>query len=191
MEIVRDQHLSSGRHEVHVEARRYQNSHRCLDYVPDSDFVQQLLSSKSLDSILPSVRKLDISFASSDSLAAAIPLNAVQTLESLTLTLCRISGAETVALHPEIFTVIGALPCVKDLDLRFGGAVTISYYGLATLLAGHHINHLTVSCAKRGRHGGEAHVHITAHDLLQIPMSLRLFETLESFNVSTHNDFLI
>ncbi|KAH0283290.1 hypothetical protein KCU62_g9138, partial [Aureobasidium sp. EXF-3399] len=106
-------------------------------------------------------------------------------VESLTLTLCGTSGAETVALHPEIFTVIGALPRVKHLDLRFGGAVTIPYCALATLLAGHHINYLTISCIKRGRHRGEAHVHTTAHDLLQSPKSLKLFETLKSFNVSS------
>jgi len=35
--------------------------------------------------------------------------------------------------------------------------------------ARHYINHLTVSCVKRGHHQGEAHVHITAHDLLQMP----------------------
>lgn len=156
-----------------------------INYPFNADLVQGLLSTELSATMLPTIQKLDIIFDINDSLAAAILLEKIGSLQELSLTFEPTTDDLVAALHPAFFHVIGTLRQLTSLNLYPPATILIPHHGLAKVAAQAKMHHLAISSDKDGYAQSHGHVQLKGHDLLSMPISLKFLEALESLNVAS------
>lgn len=156
-----------------------------MDCPLHEDLVQGLLSFKLSTTMLPKIKSLVLNFEINDSLAAAILLEQLESLEELVITFRPTAEGLIAALHPAFFTVISALPQLTSLTLWLPATIIIPCHGLAAVAAQEGMRHFTIPSTKDGFPESHGYIFLTGRDLLDIPMSHQFLEALDSISIAS------
>lgn len=155
--------------------------HLSLDYILDISFVQELVEDSSSAEILPSIVKMDVTFADADDHAAGFLLGMVANVEELSLRLRSIAPQQAATIHPSLFVAIQSLPKLKVLTLRLSPMVRLSFRDLLSInILSAHV-YIISPLSEHELSQGPVQLLLTGRDLANYPITLDLLETLESF----------
>lgn len=159
--------------------------HLSLDCPFHAVLMQDLIKALSLTPMLPAIKKLDVTFEINDSIAAAILLENLGSLEELTITFKPTAESLVAALHPSVFTVIATLTRLTILNLYLPATILVPCRGIAMVAAMESLRHLNIFGDRNGFPQSYGHVHLTGVELLSSPISLKFLEALESLSVAS------
>ncbi|KAH0365907.1 hypothetical protein KCU65_g5737, partial [Aureobasidium melanogenum] len=146
------------------------------DFQLDLAFVTALRNEKEAHQILPRIKTLEIHFSEGGSLAPALLLAVIPTVELLFLTLAHVVEGQDVSLHPSTFEMLGLMTKLLHVQVTLEPGMQITYNELAALSPLEHL--ITVHITKTYRHNDRStdDIQISGHELAT---SLLDFTSLE------------